>query len=319
MGRRDTGFILSKKETTYGTDAVPVAATNAVLVEKLSGGKVEVTYATREPLVPHFGAREQLVASTLRKLTFSTEAAGSGAAGTAPAWGFMLKACGFAETVSAGNRVDYTPIYTGIDALTHYDHEAGVLFKHLGSRGSMKGGFNAGERPMFDWDWLSLDGGESAVGDPTPVYTTWQKPVVANASNTGDVMIGCTYSAGALSGGTAYPMTAFSWDLGAKTEMHETTAGQEIVISSREIKGAMTIELTAAQEVSLLASLRAVTQTGVGLLHGSVAGNIIGAFGGQVALSNFSSETVKGIRLGKFDLSFNPTAAGNDDFRLWQK
>lgn len=319
MGRRDTGFILTKKEVTYGTDAVPVAGTDALLVEGLSGGKLEVNYQGRDPLVPHFGAKEQLVASFLRKLTFKTEAAGSGAAGTAAAWGKLLKACGFSETISAGNRVDYTPIYLAIDALTHYDHEAGVLFKHLGSRGTVKINLNSGERSMFEWDFTSLDGGEAAVGDPTPVYTTWQKPVVVNATNTGDVMIGCTYSAGALVGGTGYPMSKFSLDIGSKPELHETTAGQEILITGREIKGTMTIELTAAQEVSLLASLRSVAQTGVGLLHGSVAGNILGAFGGQVTLQNFAAEVVRGVRLGKFDLTFLPTLAGNDDFRLWNK
>lgn len=319
MARRDTGIILAKKETTYGVDVTPTAVANAILAEKISGGKIEVGYQARNPVVPHFGAKEQMAATFMRKLSYETELAGSGAAGTVAAWGPLLKACGFAETITAGNRVDYTPIYQAIDSLSQYDHEAGVLFKHLGGRGSAKFNLPSGERSMAAWDWLSLDGGESAVGDPVPTLTGWVKPPIVNATNTGDVFLGCTYSAGALSGGASYPMLNFSLDLGTKTEFHETTAGQEILVSDRETKGSMTIELSAAQEVSLLAALRAVTQQGLGLIHGTAAGNILGVFGGQVTLSNFSSETVKGIRMGKFDLTFLPTLAGNDDVRVWNK
>lgn len=66
-----------------------------------------------------------------------------------------------------------------------------------------------GERPLLSFKFEGIDGGVSAA-TATGTCTPWQKPLVVTDPNTGDVLLGCTYSAGALSGGTSYPNRGFN-------------------------------------------------------------------------------------------------------------
>lgn len=99
--------VLAKIETTYGTDAVPTAALDAILVED-PDYKIDVSMLERN------NARfdlDGLPATTGRKLasmTFTHEVrsngrSNSGLIADAPKLGRLLRACGFAETaVAAG-------------------------------------------------------------------------------------------------------------------------------------------------------------------------------------------------------------------------
>ena len=67
----------------------------------------------RDPLSPiraYFGNSEQLPAGIHSELDFEVELAGSGAAGTAPAWGPLIRACGMSETITAATDVKYAPV-----------------------------------------------------------------------------------------------------------------------------------------------------------------------------------------------------------------
>jgi hypothetical protein len=61
---------------------------------------------SRNLVRPYLGASEQLLANTRVEVTFAVELAGSGTAGTAPRFGRVLQACGFALT-------NITPAVTG--------------------------------------------------------------------------------------------------------------------------------------------------------------------------------------------------------------
>lgn len=92
--------ILVKPEATYGTDASP-AATDAVLCRNMEINPMEGSQVEREFTRPYFGASGAIRVENYVTLSFETELAGSGAAGTAPEWGSLLKACNFTETVTA--------------------------------------------------------------------------------------------------------------------------------------------------------------------------------------------------------------------------
>ena len=106
--------ILAKVETTYGVSAAPTGAANALLISNLN-----ITYQSenvaRDLVVPFIGGFEQLVGRTFLEISFSVELASSGAAGTAPPWGALLRACGYAETVTAAKRVEYNPVTPASD------------------------------------------------------------------------------------------------------------------------------------------------------------------------------------------------------------
>lgn len=93
-------LILIKSESTYATDSSP-AGTDAVLVRDLEITPLQSDTVDRELIRPYLGASQQLLANTRVEVTFTVELAGSGSAGTAPAFGAALKSCGFSETLTA--------------------------------------------------------------------------------------------------------------------------------------------------------------------------------------------------------------------------
>lgn len=92
--------ILAKLEATYGSDASPAAA-DAVLCSNLNLSPMEGSTVERDFIRPYFGASGMIRVENYVKLDFETEIAGAGAAGTAPEWGTLLKACNFSETITA--------------------------------------------------------------------------------------------------------------------------------------------------------------------------------------------------------------------------
>lgn len=94
--RIKTALAALENPSTPGTDAVP-AASNAVLLRNLDITPVYDMVA-RNNVKGHLGADQELLASKSFKATAEVELAGSGTQGTAPAWGILLMACGFAET-----------------------------------------------------------------------------------------------------------------------------------------------------------------------------------------------------------------------------
>ncbi len=92
--------LLAKIETTEGVDASPVAGSDAVLVEN-----PQITFnpnmvQTKE-VTGSLDSRGPIAGGMTVQLTFDVLLKGSGAAGTAPEWGDLLKACGWAETVTS--------------------------------------------------------------------------------------------------------------------------------------------------------------------------------------------------------------------------
>jgi len=93
-------LILAKTESPYGTDSSPDGS-DAILVRDLSITPLQSDVVDRELIRPYLGASEQLLANTRVEVTFQVELAGSGTAGTAPAFGRVLQACGFSATTTA--------------------------------------------------------------------------------------------------------------------------------------------------------------------------------------------------------------------------
>lgn len=88
-------------EATYGVDAVPVT-NDALLVSGDFTLTPNFDTVKRDIVKPFLGNSEQFPVSSSFGLSGSVELAGSGAQGTAPAWGKLLMACGFAETTVTG-------------------------------------------------------------------------------------------------------------------------------------------------------------------------------------------------------------------------
>ncbi len=310
-------FVLAKIETTSGTDSVPTGGANAILpVGEVKVTTIEADRVPRNVRRGYFGSSGSFVGSTWMKIEFATEKAGSGTAGTAPAWGALLRACAWAEAVTAGQRVDYTPVSTGIETISIYAYTDGLQFKLIGASGDLTGSTVINGVPVYNWTFYAPYLAPTAASNPTPTLTAWKDPVLANDTNTSDLVLGGTYSAGAISGGTTYVSGGIEFSLGNQISRTELIGAKRSVITDRNITGTLkTLDLTASQEVALLALIPAATPTSVGMLHGTAAGYKVMEFFPQARLLGHAYQDVDGIITSDFQFEA-PPASGNDDARI---
>ena len=127
---------------------------------------------------PYLGASQQLLANTRVECTFSVELAGSGTAGTAPAYGKALKACGLAETVASGTSVSLTTrsVQAFSSVTIHYNID-GVRHKVTGCRGNVSITANVGEIPTLDFTFTAFTS-LLTTALLTPTYTNQDDPVI---------------------------------------------------------------------------------------------------------------------------------------------
>ncbi|MEW5745283.1 MAG: hypothetical protein AB1805_07605 [Nitrospirota bacterium] len=169
--------ILAKVEGSYGVDANPTAAANAILCEKptieVMSKKLE-----RNNVKPYFGNLAPVNIGEGLKLSFSTEIKGSGTVGTAPEIGVLFRGCNFTETITPGVKVDYDPnsnTSTG-ESLSMYYYLDGILHKILGSRGTFSYESKAGEYGKIKWDFTGIFAGPVDQAIVTGVYNQTVAP-----------------------------------------------------------------------------------------------------------------------------------------------
>lgn len=308
-------LILFKVETTSGTDAVPTGGADAVLVTDLTINPLDATNVDRDLIRPYFGGSEQLVATANIKASFTVELAGSGTAATAPQWGDLLLACAMAEALlAAPNRVEYSPITTLLKTGTLYWYDDGVLHKAFGTMGNAKITAKVGDRPKIMFDFVGIDGGISAAST-TAVFTAWRTPPTMTKANVVDITLGPTYATGALTGGTVYPSTGLELDFGNAVQFVPTLTYENVDITNRSITGSVQFDLSAAQEVSFMATVKANTTQSLGLTIGLAAGNKVIVYAPKVQLINPTKQEVQGRRFIGYQLRIVPNA-GNDELLI---
>jgi hypothetical protein len=309
--------VLVKVETTSGTDSVPTGAANAIQVMDLNITPLDASNIDTNPITSYFGGGVQLVGTASVKCSFSVLLAGSGTPATAPAWGALLLACGNAETTGllTPNRVEYLPATDALKTVTIYWYDDGLLHKLLGTFGNVKLSAKSGEAPKLTFDFVGLDGGVTAVANATAVLTGWRVPVGVTKANVTDINLGGTYAAGAITGGTLYNSTGITLDWGNSISFAPLLSKEEVVFADRDMTGTISLDLTAAQEVTQMASVKANTLTSMAFVLGTVAGNKIMLHMPSVQLINPKKEEFNGMRLIGFDLRVLPVA-GNDELRI---
>lgn len=101
--------LLAKIEASYGQDAAPTGGANAIQVMDVTITPQDGETVTHDYVRPDLGARPQIPVNTHVSMEFSVSVAGSGTAGTAPAYGPLLRGCGMAEVISAAASIQASP------------------------------------------------------------------------------------------------------------------------------------------------------------------------------------------------------------------
>lgn len=314
---RNTAILL-KLETTYGTDSSPTGAANAMLVSNLTINPFNAQNVDRDNIRPFLGGSEQLVGTRFVECSFDLEITGSGTVATAPAWGPALQACGFAETLTATVRADYTPVSTNFSSATIDYHTDGLRHRLTGCRGNVVFNLGVGERPVMSFSFTGLYNTPTAVANPTAVLTAFRVPQVVTDANTGDIILGCTHAnaiAPALASGTPFISQGVQIDMGNTVNFTALLGGETVDLTQRAVTASVMFDLSAAEEAAAYAAVEANTLTSLGMLHGTVANQRVLIFCPSMQRINPTKGDVNGKLMQGFDMRMVPVS-GNDEIRI---
>ncbi|MCA0849695.1 phage tail tube protein [Salipiger thiooxidans] len=256
--------LLARIESVYGTDAAPSGAANAILASEISIRPMEGSDLDRGHDTPYLGANATIPVDVHAVISFRVELAGSGTAGTAPAWGPVLRACGVAETVTALTDVVYNPISGSFESATIYLNIDGTLYALLGARGDCNLTVNASGIPQLEFTMTGLWVKPVATALPSPDYSAFLKPLAGTKANTPTFTID----------GDPYVLRNFQLGFGNDVQGRFLIGEEEIVIVDRSDMIEMQIKAVPLATLDPFALARDQTTVPVQLVHGTAAGNI---------------------------------------------
>lgn len=296
--------VLAKAETTYGTDSVPTGAANALVVRNLSLTPLAANRVSRDIVRDYLGNSEQLVASESVQLSFEVEMAGAGAAGTAPKWGPLMKACGMSETISAGVSVAYQPVSSTFDSVSIYYNLNGRRHKLLGARGTVSARLSIDQIPVFAFQFTGLYAAPADANEASVAYTGWQVPAVTTNSNT---------TALSIHGYSGALMSELSIDLANDVQFRPVVgAASNVLIVNRAPAGSITLDADLVASWDPWTKIRAGTLAALSITQGTTAGNKVKIDAPKVQLGNPTMGDRLGIATEQFPLTLMPNT-GNDE------
>lgn len=257
-------LLLCEIESTYNTDPTPVAADDSVLVENITWASAGLRMIARPANRPSLAELPQVFGGRLLQVTFDVEIKGSGAAGTAPEFGKLLRACGLGETIVASTSVTYAPVSTGFESVTLYLYEDGKRIILTGCRGTVSFAATSGERIVASFTMTGHEAAQTDVALATPTYDSTEPPPFNGASFTVD-----SFSA---------TIGALNFDLANSIAMppdaNSSDGYGEIQITGRDINGSIDPEDELVATEDFLGNFKAGSDMALatGVL-GSTAGN----------------------------------------------
>jgi hypothetical protein len=303
--------ILAKIETVYGTDPAPTVGANAVLVMNPGLSFEGLRMNDRPSVQANINQVQQVYGGALARLSFGCELKGSGAAGTAPEIGPLLRACAMGETIVASTSVTYKPISTTHESLTLWWYEGGRK-KHVlnGARGNVRFTLVAGGLAMAEFEFVGHYIAPADVAQPAPTYNTQVPRAALNM---------------AISLGGVTAMIVREWNLSLSNtiatppSLAAADGFGEIQVTRQDVAGEITMDAELASVIDTDAQLAAGTGlTFISGTLGSVAGNRA-AFTGSTNGLYWRDRTIgeaDGMRTRTKPFGIKDSAAGNDAIAL---
>lgn len=296
--------VLAKQQTVIGVDAGPVGL-NAIQARNIQVTPLDVDTINTGIIQEYFGASPDIVTARRMSVTFECLMAPSGTAGTAPAWGVLMKMAGFSETVVASTHVDYLPVSTGILPGTLYVNLDGLMHKAIDVYLDIGFDFNPRGFPVMR---VSARGAYIPVTDEAFVVTNfaaWQQPKAVSKDFTTFTYFGENPCVEALTINTNSQVTITDRINCAATSFN-----------GRSIEGALSIEMVSVAEYNWLATQAAAGSGAFSIVHGLVAGDIIETTGPKVqSLPGGAYGDAERTAILNFTTKFLPNL-GNDELRI---
>jgi hypothetical protein len=213
-------ILLAKIESVYATDPTPTGAANAILATNIVFRPMEGQDVSRELELPWLAAQATIPAGLHARMQFRVELVPSGAAGTAPAWGPLLRACGSAQTVAAGTSVTYNPVTDSHESVNMHFWVGGTRYVMRGTRGTCVLRFTAQGIPYLEFNMVGLFALPSEQARPTPTLSAFLKPDLVSHANTPTFTVD----------GVSLVMRSFALDLGNDVQTRFLVGAESVLI-----------------------------------------------------------------------------------------
>ena len=300
-------LILAKIESTYGTDPTPTGSADAILVRNLEIQPLVAETVNRDLVRPYMGQADQLLAQVRVEVSFEVELAGSGTAGTAPAYGPVLRSCGLSETVVGGTSVTYAPESSGFESVTIYYHEDGIRHKVTGCRGTFELNGEVGQIPVIAFTMTGIYNAPTDETLPTPTYANQADPLIFKQGNT------TSFDMFSYSG----CMQSYNFTMANEVIYRELVGcTKEVLITNRAPSGTVVIEAPTITAKDFFTVATGTSTGSIDFQHGQTAGNIVTVTTAQSDLGNLTYSDQDGIQMLNVPFIAVPTSAGNDELSL---
>lgn len=301
-------LLLAKTEVTQFTDPTPTAGANSILIRnEPKFSPLEIETEDRNLIRSYYGSSEKIPVKEESVVEFDVDIAGSGTPlGTAAAYGPLLKACDFVETLTPTTKTEYTLVSGTGSSMTFYGYRDGILYKMTGCRGTVQLNFAAKRLPFFHFRFL---GKYTPVSDAAIAsgadFSAFKTPVASIPAKMGTVTLD----------GYAAKLSEFTCDLANQVDHAVWMNNETLLINDRKPTGRLSVELVTVASKDYWSLVRNVTPCALVVTQGVVAGNIVAVTAPAVTLSKVSESTFENTLCLQFDASFNPSS-GNDEIKI---
>ena len=256
--------ILAKIEGTYGDDATPTGA-DSLIASNVAFTPMEGEEVSRDLILPHLGNQGVVLAGLYATLEFDIELAGAGAAGDVPRYGSLLRICGMAETVTAGQDVTYSIVEDGVESGSVYFIQDGVRHVMLGCRGNVSFNLTPKGIPQMRFRLMGLLGTISDVANvPNAAAPSLIVPLVVSEANTNMTLHGWNTVAESV-----------TCDLGNVITPRFLIGDEVMAITDRNVTGTTVVEARLMAEVDWFQIAQSRARAPLALVHGTTAGNTV--------------------------------------------
>lgn len=294
-----------KLEAVEGTPET-LAGTDCYLIRNVTLTPLAGSTVAREFVRETFGNYGTIQLDQHVELSFEIEFSPSGTAGTRPAYGDALMCCGFDETDGVSSVV-YAPVSSDFDSATIAVYMDGILHTLAGCRGNVSLNLSRGALPTLNFTFM---GSYAAPVDDTPLvpdFTDFKVPLGPNSLNTTTVDLH----------GISVCMESFNADMANQLTFRDLPGcDPKALITNRQPAGTMVFEMTDVATYGWVEAARLHTVDDLQIVHGTAAGSIITIDAPAVSFQPPSFQDSDGIMMCSLPLVFEPTSAGNDEFKL---
>lgn len=299
-------LLLAKLQTAAGTDPNPTAAANAILLRNVTATPLSIEFVERALLRPYMGNSGQIATTEYAQIEGEIELAGSGTAGAPPAWGPLLRACGFAETITEDTDVRYTPVSDNFELITLHYYLDGLFHKILDARGTVSFDISAKGIPFMRFRFMGAYAPITDQANPAGAnFSAFQKPLGINKVNTP------AWSLGAYTG----CLQSLTFDVANQLEWRSLISCEGAEITDRQPTGNLVLQLPTIAQLNWPAMVRSAAESPLSITHGTTAGNIIQVNLPKAQLTNPTYSDDNNVAMLNLTMNVNPNQ-GNDEIEI---